>query len=289
MNRIGHDSEGTISMATLRKHALCALVLLGLAGAVSRVALAAGNAPEPDAATIDAIIQKMETSGALDAAVDRAIERYVKRKEQARQADEAKQQAALAARAKNGRPVDAKRDHILGNVSAEVSLIEYSDFECPFCKRFHDTPKEVLKRYGGRVNWVLRNYPLAFHNPAAHSEALAAECVARLSGNAAYWKYADALFANTRSNGTGLPTDKSVDKLAEAEGIKGAVLTRCMGDAAIATRIQQDIDDGTAAGVTGTPMTVVRNNRTGVSQAVVGAVPIETLLPVVDRMLGTKP
>jgi protein-disulfide isomerase len=108
------------------------------------------------------------------------------RKEQARQADEAKPQATLAPRAENGRPVDAKRDHILVNLSAGVSLIECGDFECPYCKRFYDTPKEVLKRNSGRVNWVLRNYPLAFHNPAAHSEDLAAECVARLDGNVAY-------------------------------------------------------------------------------------------------------
>lgn len=276
-------------MVTLRKSAFCGLVILALARGASHAATTTGGAPGPDAATVDAIIQKMETSGALDAAVDRAIERYVKRKEQARLAEDAKQQAELAARAKNGRPVDAKRDHIRGNVSADVSLIEYSDFECPFCKRFHETPKEILKRYGGRVNWVLRNYPLAFHNPAALNEALAAECVARLSGNDAYWKYADALFANTRSNGTGLPVEKSIDKLAEADGIKGAALTRCMGDAAIAKRVQEDMADGTAAGVTGTPTTVVRNNRTGASQAVVGAVPIGTLSPVIDQMLGAKP
>ncbi|MHB8494743.1 MAG: DsbA family protein [Casimicrobiaceae bacterium] len=264
-------------------------MIFALTGGGSRAAPAASSTPGPDAATIDSIIQKMEASGAFDAAVDRAINRYVKRKEQARQAEEAKQQAELGVRAKNGRPIDAKRDHIRGNLSADVSLIEYSDFECPFCKRFHDTPKEVLKHYGGRVNWVLRNYPLAFHDPAAQNEALAAECVARLSGNDAYWKYADALFAITRSNGTGLPADKSVDKLAEADGIKSAALTRCMGDPSIAKRVQEDIDDGNAAGVTGTPTTVVRNNRTGASQAVVGAVPIGTLLPVIDQLLGAKP
>lgn len=276
-------------MATLCRSALCVLTIFGLVDTGPTWAAAPGGPPEPDAAAVDSIIRKMETSGALDAAVDRAIERYVKRKEQARQAADAKQQADLATRARNARPVDAKRDHIRGNASAEISLIEYSDFECPFCKRFQDTPKEVLAQYGGRVNWVLRNYPLAFHNPAANSEALAAECVARLSGNDAYWKYADALFVHTRSNGTGLPTDQSPERLAEADGIKGAALTKCMGDPAIAKRIQQDIDDGTAAGVTGTPTTVVRDNRTGASQAIVGAVPIATLAPVIDRMLGAKP
>ncbi|MDQ2915639.1 MAG: DsbA family protein [Pseudomonadota bacterium] len=247
----------------------------------ARAAESTTGAGEPAAALVDAIIRKMESSGALDAAVDRAINRYVQRKERARETDEKD-------RAKNARPIDMKQDHIRGNAAAEVSLIEYTDFECPFCKRFHNTPKPLLDRYGGRVNWVVRNYPLPFHDPAARKEAIAAECVAHLGGNDAYWKYADSVFANTKSNGGGLPADKSVEKLAEAVGIKTAALTQCMKDDATGKRVEQDIADGAAAGVSGTPTTVVRNNRTGASEAVVGALPATSLVPVIDRMLDAK-
>ncbi|MEO8848737.1 MAG: DsbA family protein [Casimicrobiaceae bacterium] len=255
----------------------------------ARAADPANATAEPSAATIDAIVRKLESSGALDAALDRALSRQSQRQQQAAQEAETQKQAQLQGQAKAARAVDAKRDHIRGNASADVSLIEYSDFECPFCKQFHGAPRALLDRYKGRINWVYRNYPLPFHDPAARKEALAAECVAQLGGNDAYWEYADSLFASTKSNGAGMPDDKSIDKLAEAVGVKGASLTKCMSEDAAVKRIEQDIADGNSSGVSGTPTTVVRNNRTGASEAVVGAVPADSLVPAIDRMLTAKP
>ena len=261
---------------------------LVLFAASAQPALAAEPAPAAADPQTDAIVRKLEQSGALDAAVERAIDRYVKRKDAERQAEQARRDAESAKRA---RPVDLKRDHVRGNPAAIVTLIEYTDFECPFCKRFHGTPKTLLDRYGERVNWVIRNYPLPFHDPAARKEALASECVAQLAGNDVYWKYADALFANTRSNGTGLPDEHSVAKLADGFGINASSLSGCMADAkgAAAVRVDEDVADGAAAGVSGTPATVVRNNKTGASQAVVGALPAEAFTAVIDRMLDAKP
>jgi protein-disulfide isomerase len=266
--------------------ALSAIFAMSLIATPIRAADAPTGATEPDAALVDAIINKMEQSGALDSAVDRAIGRYIKRREAG---EEAKAQTELKERAKRARVVDVKRDHVRGNPQAGVTLIEYTDFECPFCKGFHATPKDLLDRYQGRLNWALRNFPLAFHDPAARKEALAGECVARLAGNDAYWKYADAVFASTRSNGNGLPEDKSVENLAESIGVKRPAMARCIKDATDVTRIEQDIADGKAAGVSGTPTTVVRNNRTGESEAVVGALSADALVPAIERMLNAKP
>ena len=268
---------------------LCALGFSAVIGAPAHAAEPATGAKEPDPALVDAIIRKMEASGQLDAAVGRAITRVQQREQQAAQEEEAKRQAQLAEQAKNSRPVDSKQDHVRGKAAAEVSLIEYTDFECPFCKQFHGAPKELLDRYGGRVNWVMRNFPLPFHDPAARKEALAAECVARLGSNDAYWKYADAVFANTKSNGGGLPEDKSVEKLAESVGVQSAALAKCMNDDATIKRVEQDLADGNAAGVSGTPTTVVRNNTTGAAEAVVGALPASGLEPAIGRMLNTRP
>lgn len=268
---------------------LCAIILAAMIGAPVYAADPALTTGRPDSALVDAIIRKMEDSGALDAVVDRAIDRYVQRKEMARKTEEAQKQAALRDLAKHSRPVDVKQDHIRGKSTAEVSLIEYTDFECPYCKAFHATPKVLLERFDGRVNWVIRNYPLTFHEPAASKESLAAECVARLAGNDAYWKYADSLYANTKSNGGGLPEDKSVGKLAEAVGIKSAALAQCMNDGAMSKRIEDDLGDGRAAGVSGTPMTIVRDNRTGASEAIEGARPADFFVPIIQRILNVKP
>ena len=113
------------------------------------------------------------------------------------------------------RPISAARDHIAGNVDAEVSLIEYSDFECPFCKRFHGTAKQLVEAYGGRVNWVFRHFPLNFHNPAAQREAEASECAAEIGGNGAFWFYADRIYARTPLGGRGVPEGQ----LAEILGV----------------------------------------------------------------------
>jgi len=264
------------------------LVFAAIIGPAS-AAEPAAKSIEPDPALVDAIVRKLEASGALDAALDRALARQAQRQQQAAREEEAKRQAQLQAMAKSARAVDGKQDHIRGTPSAAVSLIEYTDFECPFCKRFHDTPKGLLDRYQGRVNWVVRNFPLPFHDPAARKEALAGECVARLGGNDAYWKYADAVFANTKSNGGGLPEEHSVEKLAEAVGVKRAALATCMNDEAAIKSVDQDIADGNAAGVSGTPTTVVRNNKTGAAEAVVGAIPAGGLEPAIERMLNAKP
>lgn len=249
----------------------------------------ASTADEPDSATVDAIVRKLESSGALDAAVERAIDRYVQQREQARQAADAKQRADLKGRVRNARPVDTKRDHIRGNASAEVSLIEYTDFECPFCKQFHATPKAVIERYAGRVNWVERHFPLPFHDPAARNEAIAAECAGQLGGNDVFWKYSDALFANTRSNGSGLPETQSFEKLAVATGVDAKALSQCIRDGKLAKRVEEDIADGTAAGIQATPTTVIRNNRTGASEAVAGALPADGLIAVIEQVLKAKP
>ncbi len=260
--------------------------------------LVAGHAAEPETcpiepnpAMVDAVIRKLESSGALDQAVERALTRVAKRQQEAREAEEAQRQARLQERAKSLKPVSRTRDHIRGNPSAEVSLIEYSDFECPFCKRFHGTPKAVLDRFGGRVNWVLRHFPLPFHDPAARREAIAAECAAQLGGNEAFWKYADALFEKTQSNGRGLPATTGEDPLvalATSLGLNRSAFGRCLQDDNVAQRIGQDITDGHALGITGTPTTVVRHNQTGGVELAVGAVSLERLGEVVERLLGAK-
>jgi protein-disulfide isomerase len=83
-------------------------------------------------------------------------------------------------------------DHIKGNRDAKVVIVEYSDFDCPFCTRFHATMNAIVKKYPPtEVAWVYRHFPLEQLHPEAETVAVAAECVAKLEGNEGFWKFAD--------------------------------------------------------------------------------------------------
>lgn len=82
-------------------------------------------------------------------------------------------------------------DHIMGDSNAKVTIIEYSDFECPFCKGFNPTLKRIVSESNGNVKWIYRHYPLHQHS---FEKLVAAECVAKIRGNDAFWKYGELLF-----------------------------------------------------------------------------------------------
>lgn len=84
-----------------------------------------------------------------------------------------------------------EQDHVRGNRNAQVLLIEYSDFQCPFCQRFHPTALQVLEEYGDDVAWVYRHFPLDQLHPQARSAALASECVTEIGGDEAFWEFTD--------------------------------------------------------------------------------------------------
>ncbi|MDW1951409.1 thioredoxin domain-containing protein, partial [Vibrio sp. 812(2023)] len=131
-------------------------------------------------------------------AVQKALEHFVQQKrEQDIQAKYAKYESAPE------QVPDDKR--IYGNLNARFTLVEFSDLECPFCKKFHDTPKEVVDASNGNINWQWKHLPLSFHNPAAEKEALAAECVAEQKGNRGFWVFLDEVFAKSQGNGGGVP------------------------------------------------------------------------------------
>lgn len=92
-------------------------------------------------------------------------------------------------------PPISEKDHIRGNRDAEVVIIEYSDFQCPFCQRFHGTMNEVIKGYKPeQVAWIYRHFPLDTIHPNARPLAEASECATELGGPDKFWKFADVLF-----------------------------------------------------------------------------------------------
>lgn len=233
----------------------------------------------------EAVIQELRNSGALDREIDEGIRRFVVRQQEARRADEQRQAREAGELAKNVRPVSRERDHILGNPDAEVSIIEYSDFECPYCKRFHLTAHELVKAFNGRVNWVYRHFPLGFHNPAAQREGEASECAAELGGNKAFWRYTDEIYARTPSNGKGL-TDEQLLSLAEEIGMERDGFRECLESGRHAARVKEDFREGSAIGITGTPGNILRNNKTGDVLVRAGARPFEALKADLEFLLN---
>lgn len=154
------------------------------------------------------------------------------------------------------RPV-SEDDHILGNPNADIVIVEYSDFECPFCKDYHDTLHRVIDEYGadGTVAWVFRQLPIEQLHSKAPKEAQASECAAKLGGNDAFWAYADQIFAETPSN-NGLNLDR-LPEIATEIGLDRDAFTQCLESGEMSDEVQADVADAQAAGARGTPHSVI--------------------------------
>lgn len=92
-------------------------------------------------------------------------------------------------------PEITAEDHVRGNPNASVKLIEYSDYECPYCKSFHPTAQRLMTEYEGQIAWVYRHFPLDRIHPNARPAAIASECIADLAGEDAFWEFTDMVFA----------------------------------------------------------------------------------------------
>tara|TARA_Y100000310_G_scaffold345191_1_gene462528 strand:+ start:4956 stop:5678 length:723 start_codon:yes stop_codon:yes gene_type:complete len=177
------------------------------------------------------------------------------------------------------REVSASEDHIRGNKNAEVMIVEFSDFECPFCQRFHGTMQQVLDEYGDDVAWIYRHFPLTQIHREAQPSAIASECVASLSGNDAFWSFADSLFENQNSLGAGL-----YSQLAGELGISSGEFESCILSSEISGEIGKDVQEALESGARGTPFSVILNED-GVVGTIPGALPFENVKPLIDQAL----
>lgn len=173
----------------------------------------------------------------------------------------------------------SKDEHIRGSSDAKVLLIEYSDYECPFCARFHETAQRVVDEYAGQVAWVYRHFPLDQIHQNARSGAEASECVAELGGNDAFWAFSDAIYKDT----TRL-TDLS--SLAVSTGVSAGAFQDCVDGGKHANTVEEQYQSGVAIGVRGTPGNLVVNDKEEV-WLVPGALPFEQLKVTIDEALAS--
>ncbi|AJB55161.1 DsbA family protein [Enterobacter roggenkampii] len=211
----------------------------------------------------------------FEAAVAESINKFVAQKQQADIDQKYAKFEAAPEKVDDGK-------HIYGAPSARFTLVEFSDMECPFCKQFHDTPKQIVDASKGNVNWQWKHMPLDFHNPTAHREALAAECIAEQKGNRGFWVFVNDIFHHSQGNGAGVADLASV-----VTGV-GADLDEfrdCLGSGKHEDKVEADIQKAKSYGVNGTPATFVVDNQTGKSQLLGGAQPAQAIMAMMRKMM----
>lgn len=235
----------------------------------------------------EAVMKELREGSFLQEQVELGIQNYIKKQEAAQAAARAEQERMANEKVKNVRRVSSQRDHVLGDPQAPVSLIEYSDFECPFCKRFHPTVQQIVEAYRGKVNWVYRHFPLGMHNPGAQKQAEASECVAQLAGNDAFWKFTHAIYNRTLSGGNGFPLNQ-LAALGREIAVDDKQLQECIDSGKHAGRVQEDLNEAMEIGITGTPASILIHNPTGEVILKVGAQPFDAFKPDIERLLRAK-
>ncbi len=175
-------------------------------------------------------------------------------------------------------PVDEKTDHIVGNKNAKVTIVEYSDFECPFCGRFHPTIKEALAKYGKDIRVVYRHFPLTSIHPQAQPAAEASECAAE---QGKFWEFADKLFANQ-----GALNDAYYKSAARELGLNGSKFDSCVSSRKYQAKVEADIASGNAAGVQGTPHSIIIGAN-GQQYPISGALPFASVEATIQQALNS--
>ncbi|OGK14920.1 hypothetical protein A3H80_01860 [Candidatus Roizmanbacteria bacterium RIFCSPLOWO2_02_FULL_37_19] len=174
---------------------------------------------------------------------------------------------------------DAKVDHWRWNKDAQYVLVEYSDFECPFCGAFFPTTQKLEKEYGDEFGIVYRHFPLSFH-PKAMPSAQASECVAELGGEDKFWAMHDEIF-------TRMP-DLEITELADVAqelGLDKAAVQKCIDSGKYEDKVNGQLNEGTQAGIAATPTTVLYDMKTGKSTLIEGALPYDQVKKIIDDFI----
>lgn len=152
-----------------------------------------------------------------------------------------------------------KDDHIKGNPDASIKIVEYSDFECPFCQRFHNTMNDIMKTYGdtGDIAWVFRQFPLdQLHPVKARAVAVASECANDQGGNNAFWKFTDRYYELTLTNNR-TDIETVIPQIVKEIGLNAGTFDTCFKSGKFDSRIEADSANAVATGGRGTPWSII--------------------------------
>lgn len=158
--------------------------------------------------------------------------------------------------------------HVRGNIDAPIKIVEFSDYECPFCSRLHPTLERIVAESDGRIAWEYRHLPLPSHRNAEEA-AYSGECIARLGGNKAFWSYTDEVFKNQGVLGTSF-----FESEAARLGIDLESFRTCIQGDEVKNIVENDLRTATSLGGRGTPFSVIIFED-GSTRPISGALPYE--------------
>ena len=175
--------------------------------------------------------------------------------------------------------IDIQGEPFFGSANAPVTMVEFTDFQCPFCKRAHDTNFATIKSQyidTGKVKYVVKDFPLSFHTEADEA-ANAANCAAE---QGKYYEMYNKLF-EAQENWVGSADPNSYFKtLGQGIGLNTATFNSCVDSNKHSAEVQQDISEGGAAGVSGTPTFFINGKK------IVGAQPLGAFTAALDAELA---
>ena len=170
-------------------------------------------------------------------------------------------------------------DPIYGRRDATVFVVEYSDFECPFCKRFHPTAKDVVDESNGKVAWIYRHNALPSH-PNADEAAIISECVFTHKGNESFWRFSDEIFEDQSRLST-----RQLKTLSSRYGLSDGEVSTCLRkDSAQSRKVETQITQARKLGFNGTPNGVIFNIETSEFAQLTGAIEKETLEALIKSL-----
>ena len=175
---------------------------------------------------------------------------------------------------------------MLGRADAPVTLVEFSDYQCPFCQRFFATTLSAIKKQyvdTGKVRYVFRDFPLDQMHPQARKAAEAAHCAGELGK---YWEMHDVLFQNQKAL-----APPQLAEHARTVGVDGAKFEECLSSGRHAARVERGLADGAAVGVQGTPTFVVGKTKAGdgvEGTPIRGAQTLEMFRRIIDQTLAEQ-
>jgi len=174
----------------------------------------------------------------------------------------------------------AAEENIKGNPDATIKIVEYSDFDCPFCARFHDTMNTIIEK-DGDIAWVYRHFPIEQLHPQAAAVSMASECVAEIAGNDAFWLFTDGYY-DARGSGDSSTHNDLIPRLVQTTGIDMPTFIECYESGRHTDAIQADMNNAVETGGRGTPWSILIG-PSGKTYPINGAIPqsaVEQLIEI---------
>lgn len=160
-----------------------------------------------------------------------------------------------------------------GAKDAKVTIVEFSDIQCPFCGRFHPTMQQIIKDYDGKVRWVYKHFPLDSIHPNARPAAEAAECAGE---QGKFWEFVDTMFADQSKLGSSY-----YSQVAKDLGLNTSQFDSCVSSGKYKQKVEDQYQEGVKLGVGGTPTSFANG------QPINGALPYEQVKQIVDSQLAS--